>query len=187
MGQKDKLPFEFFDLNEITSYTRGVPSVMYGRRADGSLVAIQVDDNGVLSSGVSFSGGDIEIGAVELKDATTDNRANILSVNESLSVPGTPVGTVANSPIGSVNAFFADNTTDAVSNSWVSLPFGFSSFSMTVINDDVTLDLYISFDGVNTHLKLKPGDGQTMDYRRQSGIWLQSSAVGPIEYRAWAY
>lgn len=160
---------------------------MYGRRADGTLVAVQVDNNGVLASGITLSGSDIQIGAVELKDSTTDARANILSIDESLSVPGTAVGAVATTPVGSTNAFFVDDTTDAVSNSWVSLPFGFSSHSITVINDDALLDLWVSFDGVNIHLKLKPGDGQTMDYRRQNGIWLQSSAVGPIAYRAWAY
>lgn len=179
MAKNNKLPFEFLDLNDITSYTKGVPSVLYGRRTDGTLVAIQVDDDGILASGASVS-----VGAVELKNGTTADKG-VIRADDAL----TPENALVVTENGSSNSFFADNVSNAVDDTtWVTLPFGFNSTSITVINDDLSKDLWVSFDGgTTTHMKLKFGEGQTMDKRQQSSISLRSATAGVVLYRTWVY
>ncbi|XHR29901.1 MAG: hypothetical protein ACFUZC_04970 [Chthoniobacteraceae bacterium] len=54
---------------------------IYGRTADGTNVPVLVDENGSpimqLTAGVTLNPGDIEIGAVELKNSTTEERVAI--------------------------------------------------------------------------------------------------------------
>lgn len=179
MPALNKLPFEFLDLNEMSTSSRGV-SVLYGRRTDGSLVAVNVADDGSLSinSNVVISPGDIAIGAVELKNATTDDRANVIVTAD---LPNAVVTTIN----GSRNSFYLDDAVVALTTSFVSNPFGFTSKSITVINDS-TETLTFSFDGVNTHGKLKSFESAIMDQRAQTGIWLKSSLAGSA-YRVWSY
>ncbi len=70
------LPQTFQTIGDLSTSSRGV-SILYGRRADGSLVAIQVDNNGVLSSSATIIGSDIQIGAIEVKDADADIRQKV--------------------------------------------------------------------------------------------------------------
>lgn len=179
MAAPNKLPFEYLDLNEMGTSARGV-SVLYGRRADGSLVAINVADDGSLSinSSVVISASDIQIGAVEIKNGISDDRAVVEVVG------GLPNAVVA-SVNGSRNSFYTDNTVTALTTSFVQQAFGFMSKSITVINDSVnTVDF--SFDGVNVHGKLRNGEATTMDHRAQSSIWLRSNIAGSA-YRTWSY
>lgn len=187
----NKLPSQIFDLNDLTTSSRSV-SVLYGRRTDGSLIALEVDDNGILSSNatVTLSSGDIQIGAVEIKDETTDVRANVLPTTiGATSGGGATVNTVLNHPIGSTNSFFTDDSIDAVDDTgWTAIAFGFSSFSITLFNRDATRGMLVSFDaGATTHMILDPGQGFVMDFRRASGIALKSSLAGNLTYRSWAY
>lgn len=55
------------------------PVLQVGKTSGGKLVPIAVDADGNLAATIAT--GDIEIGAVELKDAGTDTRANILAAN----------------------------------------------------------------------------------------------------------
>jgi len=50
------LPQIFVDLNDITTADRTVGTV-YGRRADGTLVSVKVDNNGVLYTTTSITAG----------------------------------------------------------------------------------------------------------------------------------
>jgi hypothetical protein len=171
---KNKLPYEFLDLNEMTTASRGVVA-LYGRRVDGTLVAIQVDDNGLLASSASFTGGSISIS----DPITPANSANIVLAS------GLP-NALATRPTGSVNSFFADQATLATTLAFQQLTFGFTSISITLINDDSTKFIEFSFDGVNVHGRLKVSNGLTMDYRSQSSIWIRSSAAA-ANYRLIVY
>lgn len=171
---KNKLPYEFLDLNEMTTASRGVVA-LYGRRADGTLVAIQVDDNGLLASSASFTGGSISI-ADPLIPA---NVANIVVA------PNLP-NAIATRPTGSTNAYFADQTILATTLVFQQLSFGFTSFSITLINDDSAKSIEFSFDGVNVHGRLKVSNGFTMDFRSHTSIWLRSS-VAAANYRLMVY
>ena len=73
-----ELPQTFTDVGELSTSTNGV-MVLYGRRADGSLVAVEVDADGKLSTNaaVTIPPGDIQIGAVEIKDADADIRQKV--------------------------------------------------------------------------------------------------------------
>ena len=170
MAYPNKLPFEYLDLNEMGTQSRGV-SVLYGRRADGTLVAVNVADDGTLSinSSVVINASDIQIGAVELKNATSDDRA-VIQVR-----PGLP-NTLAVNSIGSSNAYFADQTTLALTNAFQQLAFGFTSFNITFLNDSA-ITIEASFDGVNVHHRFKPAEGMSWDYRARSSIWLRTTTV----------
>ena len=175
----NKLPLEFLDLNDMGTQSRGV-SVLYGRRTDGSLVAVNVADDGTLSinSTVTINPGDIQIGAVEIKDSITDDRVRVLVVP---TLPNAVVTTVN----GSTNSFYVDNTITALTTLFALSSFGFTSKSITVINDSINV-IDFSFDGVNVHGKLRNGEATTMDHRAQTGIYLKSNIAGS-NYRAWSY
>ena len=182
----NKLPSQIFDLNDLTTSSRSV-SVLYGRKSDGSLIALDVDDNGILSSNatVVITGSDIKIGAVEIEDKTSGLRACVIN-DQAL----TPAPSILTTEHGSSNHFFSDDTTNAVDDTaFVDLAVGFNTRSVTIINDDSTKDLLVSFTTVThpIHAKLKPGDGQTFDSMEVNNISLQSAAVGVILYRTWAH
>lgn len=179
MASPNKLPFEYLDLNEMGTSARGV-SVLYGRRADGSLVAVQVADDGTLNinTTATISASDIQIGAVELKNDISDDRVRVLVTP---SLPNALVTTVN----GSTNSFYVDDTITPLTTSFASSSFGFTSKSITVINDSVNV-IDFSFDGVNVHGKLRNGEATTMDHRAQTGIYLRSNIAGS-NYRVWSY
>lgn len=179
MPSPNKLPFEYLDLNEMGTSSRGV-SVLYGRRADGTLVAINVADDGSLSinSSVTINPGDIQIGAVEFKDATTNDRANIVVVG------GLP-NAVAVTTNGSSDSFYIDNTVSVLTTSFAQELFGFTSKSITVINDSSSV-VDFSFDGINVHGKLKAFESAVMDQRAQASIYLRSTPAAGA-YRVWSY
>ncbi len=179
MAAPNKLPFEYLDLNEMGTSARGV-SVLYGRRADGSLVAVQVADDGTLNinTTATISASDIQIGAVELKNDISDDRVRVLVVP---TLPNALVTTVN----GSTNSFYIDNTVTGLTGSFVASSFGFTSKSITIINDSsATIDF--SFNGVATHGKLKSFESAVMDNRAQTQIYLKSSVPGSA-YRVWSY
>jgi len=87
--------------------------------ADGDAVEFQFDADGnlkvVLSAGVTISAGDIEIGAVELKDGTTDTRAVIGANGIEVDVKALPELPAGANNIGSVDVDsmpVADRLTD---------------------------------------------------------------------------
>lgn len=183
----NKLPLEFLDLNEMTTASRGV-SVLYGRRADGTLVAVNVADDGTLSinSSVTFSASDLQIGAVEIKDGDsadieTAARVRVLEKNVS---KGTNAAMVVNAQ-GSTNAFFADQTVLALTNTFQQLSFGFTTFNITFLNDSA-ITIEVSFNGTNVHHRFKPAEGMSWDYRAQPSIWLRTTTVAG-NYRISAY
>lgn len=74
---------------------------------DGDAVEFQFDADGnlkvVLSAGISISAGDIQIGAVELKDATTDTRAVIGANGVEVDVKALPALPAGDNNIGNVD------------------------------------------------------------------------------------
>ena len=188
MAYSNKLPLEFLDLNEMGTQSRGV-SVLYGRRADGSLVAVNVADDGTLSinSSVVISPGDLQIGAVEIKDGDsadveTAARVRVLEKDPS---KGTNSAMVVSAQ-GSTNSYFADQVTLPLTGVFQQLSFGFTSFNITFLNDSSqTID--ISFDGVNTHQRFKPSEGLSMDYRSQPSIYIKTVSGLAANYRLSAY
>jgi len=170
----NKLPVEFLDLNEMGTHSRGV-SVMYGRRDDGSLVALNVTDDGTLEmtvTGVALSLGT----AVGIQDPITGNDVNIVTT---IGLPDSMAVTVS----GSRNSFYSDAV--ALTGAFVLQPFGFMSKSITVINDSAAV-VDFSFNGLAVHGKLKGFEAAVMDQRAQSGIYLRSSVPGSA-YRVWSY
>lgn len=174
------------ELKDLSTSTRGV-SVLYGRRPDGTLIAVEVDSDGKLGSTATFSG-TISLGAAKIEDGATTTKAKVKSdgTDNALVVTQNAQPT----PLGSTNSYYSDNTLNVVDHTaWVALPFGFSSFSITIINGDASRHLEYSFNaGTNRHGYLKPGEGMTMDFRRQSSISLRvASGTGNITYRLWSY
>lgn len=170
----NKLPAEFLDLNEMGSQTRGV-SILYGRRADGSLVAINVADDGTIASGATFSAGSIAI-----KDATSSAAANV-------QVTGGLPNALVVAAQGSKNSYFADQTILALTGAFQAISFGFTSFNISVFNDDSTQILEYSFNGTLIHGRLKVGEAVSMDYRAQSGIYLRNPGGSGGLYRIAIY
>ena len=166
MNQTSKfLPATFADTTEMTTASRGV-AVLYGRRADGSLIALQVDANGVLASSATFAG-TIDVGAV------TVTSGNIAVTN-----------TVE--PKGSTNSFYQDQGALALTTAFQEVDFLFTSLSISLWNDGTSSDLLtFSFDGTHTHGTLKAGEHIAMDFRAFPKIWLKGS--GAINYRLMAY
>lgn len=179
MAYLNKLPFEYLDLNDMGTQSRGV-SVIYGRRTDGSLVAIKTQDDGSLAVVaalpplVGFST-EVTLSALNTKFVTTAN---------GIKVDGSTV-TQPVHVVGSSDSFYSDNTITALTGAFVLQPFGFTSQSITVINEAAAI-MDFSFDGVNIHGKLKNFESTVMDYRAQSGIYLRSSVPGSA-YRVWSY
>lgn len=171
------LPPTFADLNDLTTATKSVVA-LYGRKADGTLIAIQCDDNGVLASSAILDA-DVEIGAVELKDADTDTRGKVKS-------DGTDNAVVVVQN-GSTQSFFSDHTVVALNGTFTQQLFGFKSFNISLFNDSGAEVIEFSFNGTNIHGRLKVGEGLSMDYRAQTGIYLRTVSGNPADYRLSAY
>jgi len=86
----------------------------------------------------------------------------------------------------STNRYFEDHTTTALTGSFVDRSFGFSSFSILIVNDDAVGFIEYSFDGVNVHGRLHAGESRVMDFRRQRHIWLRGESGGE-SYRLEVY
>jgi len=176
---KNSLPKDL-QQQELTTANKGIV-VLYGRKTDGSLIAIQVDDNGVLASNVT--GVTLDVGTAIGIDDVDSVRINP-ATEETLALIKTAV-------TPSANAFYIDNTVAALTTSFVQRSFGFTSISITVANDDTKDTLIYSFNGVNTHGRLRPGEGFSMDNRAHSSIWLKKvdgiPTPGSGLYRSWSY
>ena len=63
--------------------------VLYGRRADGVLVPINIDNSGNinLGSAVVLSAEDLRLGAVEIQDNDSNNRADVLKIGDTIDLP----------------------------------------------------------------------------------------------------
>jgi len=134
------LPQTISDLNDITTSTKCVV-VLYGRKSDGTLIALNTGDTG--DFGAKF--------------------------------------------IGSSNAYFSDQTINALTGVFVSQPFSFASFNISLINDDGAETIEYSFDGTNIHGRLTPSQYAYMPYREQSGIYLRTVSGNPANYRLTVY
>lgn len=69
--------------DDLTTKDRGLV-VMYGRRSDGLLVPINIDNAGNLQigTGLVLSASDIQLGAVEIKDEDSDKRLDVIQIND---------------------------------------------------------------------------------------------------------
>lgn len=167
------LPPEFLDINDLTTSSRGV-SVLYGRREDGSLVAVKVDDSGYLPITLAS----IQIEAIELKDPVSSNMANVEPVAGSKN----GLGVV---PYGSNNSFYSDQTVLALTGSFQQVgPFGFESMCIYIANDSMATDIQYSFDGTHVHGTIKPGKERLMEFRRQPTLYLLGNTAA---YRVEVY
>ncbi len=89
---------------------------------------------------------------------------------------------------GSTHAYFMDEAGTALTQAFQELPFGFTSFSISLTNDGAVTDGYIeySFDGVNVHGRINNGEGFANDFRAQAHIYLRGQNGGE-KYRLGAY
>jgi len=178
-----QLPPTFADLSELTTSSNGAV-VLYGRRTDGSLVALQVDVNGVLSSSATIAGSDIQIGAIEIKDADADIRAKVKADGAGENA----VVVVQNQPsAGSSNRFFEDQNGTVIGAVWTQLTFGFSCFSLMILNDDAAKVIEFSYDGTNVHGRVNVGEGFVFDFKAETGVYLRTIGAGPASYRVSAH
>lgn len=69
-------------LDELTTGTPGV--VLYGVTPDNQVIPLKTSDDGILAFSATIDASDIQIGAVELKDSTTNNRLTITGSGEAL-------------------------------------------------------------------------------------------------------
>ena len=86
----------------------------------------------------------------------------------------------------STNRYFEDHSGTSLTGAFAAQPFGFSSFSIMIVNDDATGYIEYSFDGVNVHGRLHAGESRAMDFRRQRQIWLRGESGGE-SYRLEVY
>jgi len=92
------------------------------------------------------------------------------------------------SPVGSDNSYFEDQDGTALTGVFAEQDFGFDSFSIMLANDEVVAGGYVefSFDGINVHGRVLPGEARTMDFRKQGSIYLRGQA-GDEDYRIETY
>ncbi|MBN1882786.1 MAG: hypothetical protein JW885_11475 [Deltaproteobacteria bacterium] len=86
----------------------------------------------------------------------------------------------------STNRYFEDQSGTALTGSFTAQSFGFSSFSILIINDDAAGHIEYSFDGEHVHGRLLAGESRVMDFRRQRRMWLRGESGGEL-YRLEVY
>lgn len=147
----------------------------------GNFVPLKLVDNGdgtfSLDIAVTISPGDINIGSIQIKDPVAATEANVV-------VSAGQPNALATKITGSTNSFFQDQVGLALTGAFQDTLFGFTSFSISLVNDDPAITIEYSFNGVTVHGRLAPGESNTMDFRAQPGIWLKGSAAA---YRLMAY
>ena len=86
----------------------------------------------------------------------------------------------------SLNAYYADNLKIALTSSFVEQNYIFNSISIMLSNDEPIVggkNIYLSWDGINVHMTVKPGEMLAIDFKGAQSIWLKGEA-GSEEYRA---
>lgn len=86
----------------------------------------------------------------------------------------------------SKNGYFEDQTGHLLTTSFSKYEFGFSSFSITLINDATGKYIEYSFDGTNVHGRVRAGEARKMDFCRHTEAWLRGES-GSESYRLEVY
>lgn len=93
--------------------------------------------------------------------------------------------------------FFKDDTTLALTTSFQKIDFvdvlsgtiNFQSSGIILSNDESSAghEIHFSFDGTNTHGKVKGGETLTFNVASKQFIWLKATPAGGYAYRFWAW
>jgi hypothetical protein len=86
----------------------------------------------------------------------------------------------------SKHGWFSDAVVRALTNSFGEFDFGFTSFSITVINDGQSDWIEYSFDGQSANGRVLPGESRKMDFCRHESVWLRGESGGQ-DYRLEVY
>jgi len=78
----------YVNIDEIDSRDKAL-TVLYGRRSDGALIPINIDNNGniVIGTGIVLAPSDIKLGAVEIQDNDSGIRTDVIQIGDSISFP----------------------------------------------------------------------------------------------------
>lgn len=76
--------------------------------------------------------------------------------------------------------YYQDNTTTALTASFVAFSFGFGADEIQIYNDDATNGITVSFDGTNIHMTIPKSSNHKWDKLSKVGtIWLKYSGAAP--------
>lgn len=107
---------------------------------------------------------------------------------------GTPIfslGTTpspSSSPPASPNWYNCDDSLTALTNALVNQPFGFSSCSIEIDNDELPTgaSIFVSLDGGSSEHEIFPGEGLYLPGVKATGIQIRGTAGGEAyRLRAW--
>lgn len=148
----------------------------------GEFVPLKLSDNGdgTYSLDVGLTVGSVSIGSVKLEDGTTTAKATIQAA------PGGENALITQS-VGSANAYFCSESVTALTGTFQNFVFGFTSFSISLYNDDYAEQIQFSFDGISVHGQVNVGEAVAMDYRSQPGIYLRTVGGNAANYRLSSY
>ena len=152
------------------SQLQSAPVLMGLNYSDGTFVPIGATSDGKLNVDASIVVEDIEIGAVEIKNSTTDDRVNVESSGSKMSMY---VQTEY-----SANKYYKNQALTALTTAYQPFALGFTSKDTIVINDSDTNYIEVSFDGTNTHWKLLDGEGFDFAKNSITTIYLRGQAGG---------
>ena len=155
-----------------------VGSVLFGiDDATGAFVPIRSTADGKLSVSAAIVVEDIEIGAVEIKNSTSDDRVNVEADSGKMAMF---VQTAY-----STNKYYKDQSITPLTASYQSFALGFTAKDVIIINDSETSNIIVSLDGTNTHWTILPGEG--FEFAKSSIATLSlKGAAGSESYRLMA-
>jgi len=117
--------------------------------------------------------GDVEIGAVEIKDKDLDNRANVI-----------PVGEKSGLVVISVFSYVQFWSDIPLTSGFQAFTSAFTPLEFEIYNDSTTNYIEYSFNGTDVHGRLLPGEIKVEPLQKTS-IYLRGQA-GNEPYRLWA-
>lgn len=134
--------------------------------------------------GVKLQGLDTSTPGVILYGVSPDSKVVPIKVDDTGALSSAGSG---GAPTGSTNSFFTDQTGVVLGASFTGITFGFTSFNITLANDDTTEVIEFSFNGTNIHGRVLVSEEISMDYRTQPKIYLRTVSGNAANYRLSAF
>lgn len=130
---------------------------------------MKVNADGSIDVNAEVQVGDVEIGAVEIKDATTNTRA-VVNSNNQLEVAVTP---------GTISLDKDESDTALTTSPQAFTPSG-TVYNMVLVNDELVTgtDIYWGTTSGNCHFVLKPGYSISIERKTITSIYLKGASGG---------
>lgn len=164
--------------------------IIYGLTSANQVIPIKINDDGSLAITATLDGSDIEIGAVELKDGSSDNRA-VINASGELSVIAAswplPTGAATEATLSSFRSDF--NAEDFATESTLSgfrTDFNAVNFATetTLASIDVSIDVALSTRASETTLSGFRADFNAEDFATESTLLGIKAATDQLTFSA---